>query len=78
MTFTLLPALQHGLLDMFFQCCFCGRNAFNWELLYCKQELVTLIHRNTWTSNIEQDNNKLLNALKILVANTGSHGQSLK
>ena len=28
MTLTLLPALQHGLLDMLFQFCFCGRNAF--------------------------------------------------
>ena len=36
MTLTLLPALQHGLLDMLFQYCFCGWNAFNWEVLLCK------------------------------------------
>ena len=36
MTLTLLPALQNGLLDMLFQYCFCGWNAFNWEVLLCK------------------------------------------
>ena len=46
MTLTLLAALQHGWLDMLFQCCFCGWNPFNWTALRCKQELVTLIHRN--------------------------------
>ena len=76
MTLTLLPALQHGSFDMWFQCCFCRRNVFNWAVLLCKQELAALIRRNEWTSNIVQENNKSLNTLKIFIANTGSHGQS--
>ena len=71
MTLTLLPALQYGSLDMLFQCYFCGQNAFNWVALLCKQGLAALIHRNTWTSNIAQENKKLL---KIFIANTGSYG----
>ena len=78
MTLTLLPALQHGLLDMLFYYCFFGWNVFNWVVRLCKQELVALIHRNTWTSNSAQENNKLLEILKIFIANTGSHGQSKK
>ena len=74
MTLTLLPDLQHGSLDMLFQCCFCGRNAFNWVALLCKQGLGALIQRNTWNSNIAQENKILLNTLKIFIANTGSHG----
>ena len=74
MTLTLLPDLQHGSLDMLFQFCFCGQNGFNWVALLCKQGLAALIHRNTWTSNIAQENKKLLNTLKIFIANTGSHG----
>ena len=73
---TLLPALQHGLLDMLFQCCFCGQNLFNWAALLCIQDVAALIHRNTWTSYIAQENNKLLNTLKIFITNTGSHRQS--
>ena len=76
MTLRLLPALQHGSLDMLFQCCCFGRNAFNWAALLCKQELEALIHRNTWASSTVQENNKLLNALKIFIANKGSHRQS--
>ena len=78
MTLTVLPALQHNLLDMLFQCCFFGWNVFNWVVLLYKQELVALIHRNTWTSNIAQENNKLLETLKIFITNTGNHRQSKK
>ena len=67
MTLTLLPALQHGLLDMLFQCYFCGWNVLNWLALLCKQELATLIHRNTWNSYFAQENNKSLNTLKISI-----------
>ena len=77
MTLTLLPALQHDSLDVLFQCFFCGRNAFNWAALLCKQELAVLIHRNKWTRNTAQENNKSLNTLKIFITNTGSHGQSI-
>ena len=76
MTLTLLPALQHGSLDMLFQCCFCERNAFNWATPLSKPELAALIHRNAWTRDIVQENNKSLNTLKIFIAITGSHGQS--
>ena len=68
MTLTLLHALQHCSLDMLFQCCFCGQNAFNWAALLCKQEPASFIHRNTCTSNIVQENNKWLNTLKICIA----------
>lgn len=73
MTYTLLPVLQHGSLDMLFQCCFC---AFNWATHICNQELATLIHKNTWTTNIAHENNKSLNTFKIFIANTASHRQS--
>ena len=76
MTLTLLPALQHGSLDMLFQWSFCGRNAFNWAALCLKQKVAALIHRNTSTSNIVQENNKSLNTLKICIGNAGNHGQS--
>ena len=76
MTHTLSPPLEHGSLDMLFQCCFCRRIAFNRVTLFCKQELTAFIHGNAWTSNIVQDNSKSFNTLKILIGNTGSHGWS--
>ena len=40
---------------------FLWADAFNSLVLLRKQELAALIHRNTWTSNIVQESNKLLN-----------------